>query len=46
MVAGASILGKWLAREAATVAMRDVFERVKLDRVASVARPANLASTG
>jgi ribosomal-protein-alanine N-acetyltransferase len=37
--------GKGLATEAATVALRDVFERVKLDRVISVARPANLAST-
>jgi RimJ/RimL family protein N-acetyltransferase len=27
------------------VALRDVFERVKLNRVISVARPANLAST-
>jgi len=38
--------GKGLATEAARVALRDVFERVKLDRVISVAMPANIASTG
>ena len=36
--------GKGLATEAATLALKD-FERVKLDRVISIARPANLAST-
>lgn len=37
--------GRGLATEAATVALRDVFERVKLDRVVSIAMPANIAST-
>jgi [ribosomal protein S5]-alanine N-acetyltransferase len=37
--------GHGLATEAATAALRDVFERVTLDRVISVAMPANTAST-
>jgi [ribosomal protein S5]-alanine N-acetyltransferase len=36
--------GRGLATEAAQVALRDIFERVKLDRVISVARPENTAS--
>ncbi len=38
--------GRGLATEAAATALRDIFERVKLDHVISVARPANLASIG
>jgi RimJ/RimL family protein N-acetyltransferase len=34
-----------LATEAARVALRDAFERVQLERVISIAMPANLAST-
>jgi RimJ/RimL family protein N-acetyltransferase len=37
--------GRGLATEAAHVALRDAFERVRLDRIISVARPANRAST-
>jgi len=37
--------GRGLATEAATIALRDAFERVRLDRVISIARPANVAST-
>ena len=37
--------GQGLATEAATAALRDIFERVKLDRVVSIAMPANTAST-
>jgi ribosomal-protein-alanine N-acetyltransferase len=37
--------GRGLATEAAQVALADIFERVKLDRVVSIARPANAAST-
>lgn len=37
--------GRGLATEAARVALRDAFERVRLDRVISIARPANIAST-
>ncbi len=37
--------GRGLATEAARAALRDVFERVRLDRVISIARPANAAST-
>ena len=36
--------GQGLATEAATAALHDIFDRVKLDRVISVARPANIAS--
>lgn len=36
--------GRGLATEAATVALRDAFERVQLDRIISVAMPANKAS--
>lgn len=47
-------IGWWLARqywgcglatEAARVALRDALERVGLDRIISIARPANIAST-
>ena len=47
-------IGWWLARshwgrgfatEAATAALRDIFERIQLNRVISVAMPANTAST-
>lgn len=47
-------IGWWLARqywglglatEAARTALRDAFDRVKLDRIISIARPANTAST-
>lgn len=47
-------IGWWLARpywdrglatEAAYVALRDAFERIGLDRIISIARPANVAST-
>ena len=37
--------GRGLASEAATVALRDAFERVQMDRLVSIARPDNLAST-
>jgi ribosomal-protein-alanine N-acetyltransferase len=37
--------GRGLATEAARVALRDALERVGLDRVISIARPANTAST-
>ena len=37
--------GKGLATEAARAALADIFERVRLDRVVSIARPANIAST-
>jgi RimJ/RimL family protein N-acetyltransferase len=37
--------GRGLATEAARVALRDALERVRLDRVISIARPANTAST-
>ena len=37
--------GRGLATEAARVALRDAFERVALDRIISIARPANVAST-
>ena len=36
--------GRGLATEAAAVALRDAFERVQLDRVVSIAMPANTAS--
>jgi RimJ/RimL family protein N-acetyltransferase len=36
--------GRGLATEAARVAMADAFERVKLNRIISIARPKNLAS--
>ena len=38
--------GRGLATEAATLALQDAFERVRLDRVISVARPDNKASRG
>lgn len=37
--------GRGLATEAAQVALRDVFQRTRLDRIISIARPANTAST-
>jgi ribosomal-protein-alanine N-acetyltransferase len=37
--------GRGLATEAARVALRDAFERVQLDRIVSIAAPANTAST-
>jgi RimJ/RimL family protein N-acetyltransferase len=37
--------GRGLATEAARRALRDGFERVRLDRIVSIARPANTAST-
>ncbi len=37
--------GRGLATEAARIALRDAFERVRLDRIISIARPANAAST-
>ena len=37
--------GRGLATEAARTALRDAFERVRLDRIISIARPANTAST-
>ena len=36
--------GRGLATEAARAALRDALERVKLDRIISIARPANTAS--
>lgn len=36
--------GQGLATEAATAALRDVFERAQVDRVVSIAMPANTAS--
>jgi RimJ/RimL family protein N-acetyltransferase len=38
--------GRGLATEAARVALKDAFERVRLDRVVSIARPENIASLG
>ena len=40
-----SYWGRGLATEAARFALRDVLERVGLDRIISTARPANIAST-
>ncbi|MGC2659438.1 MAG: GNAT family N-acetyltransferase [Bryobacteraceae bacterium] len=37
--------GHGLATEAARAALRDAFERVQLDRIISIARPENIAST-
>jgi RimJ/RimL family protein N-acetyltransferase len=37
--------GRGLATEAARIALRDAFERVRLERIISIARPANTAST-
>jgi ribosomal-protein-alanine N-acetyltransferase len=37
--------GRGLATEAASAALRDAFERVRLDRIVSVAMPENRAST-
>lgn len=37
--------GRGLATEAARVALQDAFERLELDRIISIARPANIAST-
>ena len=37
--------GRGLATEAARIALRDAFERLRLDRIISIARPANTAST-
>lgn len=37
--------GRGLATEAARIALRDALERVGLDRIISIARPANIAST-
>ena len=37
--------GRGLATEAARVALRDAIERIGLDRIISIARPANTAST-
>ncbi len=37
--------GRGLATEAAVLALRDLFDRVRLDRVISVAMPGNQAST-
>lgn len=37
--------GRGLATEAARTALRDAFERVQLDRIVSIAMPANTAST-
>jgi len=37
--------GRGLATEAARAALRDAFERAKLDRIISIAQPANTAST-
>jgi RimJ/RimL family protein N-acetyltransferase len=37
--------GRGLATEAARTALRDAFERVGLDRIVSIAEPANTAST-
>ena len=36
--------GRGLATEAARIALRDAFERVRLDRLVSIAMPANIAS--
>jgi RimJ/RimL family protein N-acetyltransferase len=38
--------GRGLATEAARVALRDAFERVQLDRIVSIAMPANASSVG
>lgn len=40
-----SFWGRGLATEAARIALRDALERVRLDRIISIARPANVAST-
>jgi ribosomal-protein-alanine N-acetyltransferase len=40
-----SMWGRGLATEAARVALADAFERVRIDRVISIARPENVAST-
>src|SRR5690242_19691413 len=37
--------GRGLATEAARIALRDAFERACLERIISIARPANTAST-
>ena len=37
--------GRGLATEGARLALRDAFDRVGLDRIISIARPANIAST-
>jgi len=37
--------GRGLATEAARTALRDAFERARLDRIISIARPENTAST-
>ncbi|PWU05616.1 MAG: N-acetyltransferase [Terriglobia bacterium] len=37
--------GRGLATEAARIALQDAFERVRLDRIISIARPENRAST-
>ena len=37
--------GRGLATEAARAALRDALERVRLQRIVSIARPANVAST-
>jgi RimJ/RimL family protein N-acetyltransferase len=37
--------GRGLATEAARTALRDAFERLQLDRIISISRPANTAST-
>ena len=37
--------GQGLATEAATLALRDAFERVRLERIVSIAMPGNRAST-
>lgn len=42
---GRQYWGCGLATEAARVALRDVFERIGLARIISIARPANIAST-
>jgi RimJ/RimL family protein N-acetyltransferase len=38
--------GRGLATEAARVALKDAIERVRLDRIVSIAMPANTASIG
>ena len=40
-----SYWGRGLATEAAKIALQDIFQRVGVDRVISVAKPANTAST-
>ena len=44
MVAGPPELGT-RSTEAAKMALRDAFERVQLDRIVSIAKPENTAST-